>query len=172
MPECVLISVPHTGTLLTVGIFTACGFRDSNLVPAKREENTIYHGHAQKGTQIHAALQLARHMPLVIPLRHPFRVEESWKRRKKEVAEMIEAFDAMQDRFFPLDPYVVPVDSECRDSALVAMSAGFGIEFKTEWPLVNVKKKTHDIALDDLDPSAAVIDLAKRMDPLLSRFYP
>lgn len=169
MPKVVLISVPHTGTWFTIRLFK--GLNETNLVPSVIEDDTIYHGHMLKGTQVCAALRLAKMMPLVCPLRHPYRVEESWKRRGKDIAEMIECFRIYQDKFIPLDPYIMPVDSPYRGEALLKMSLGLDVPFVTDWPVVNGKKDTHDIPLEDLSPSQTVIELVQDMQPFLSRFY-
>lgn len=166
----VLCSVPHTGTWFTIRLFTALRMAENGLTPAVVEDNTVYHGHMLKGTQVHAALRLARDMPLVCPLRHPYRCEESWKRRKKDVSEMIECFRFYMDKFVPMTPYIMPVDSPRREQALRAMAAGLGLPLQTDWPVVNGKQNTHDVDLSELSPSPAVVSLVEEMQ-FLRRFY-
>ena len=165
-----LISVPHTGTWFTIRLFK--GMLEDGLNPARIEDNTVYHGHMLKGGQVCAALRMAKDMPLVCPLRHPYRCEESWKRRKKDVSEMVECFRIYMDKFVPLNPYVMPVDSPRRDQCLRAMAAGLGMDLRADWGnVVNGKSGTHDLALSELSPSPAVVSLVKEMGPFLSRFY-
>lgn len=167
-----LLSVPHTGTYLTIRLFAACGLRESTLVPARREENTIYHGHMLKGTQVGMGMKLAQQMPLVCPLRHPYRVEESWKRRGKDVGEMAACFRIYMDKFLPLGPYIVPVDSPMRDEAIRRMSDGLGMELKPDWSVVvNGKCGTDSLSLSELSPSESVRQLVSEMNPFLARFY-
>lgn len=172
MPNIVTISVPHTGTWFTIRLFTNLGMREDGLTPSRLHDNTIYHGHMIKGTQVGFALQFARTMPLVCPLRHPYRVEESFRRRRKDVSDMIEYFRTYMQKFFPLDPYIMPVDSPLREEALQRMRDGLGMDLRTDWPVINGKQSTHRIALQDCRPSLPVIKLAKEMEPLLSRYYP
>lgn len=168
----VLCSVPHTGTWFTIRLFTSFGMQENGLNPAVVEDNTVYHGHMLKGGQVGAAVRFADSgMPLVCPLRHPYRCEESWKRRQKDVSEMIECFRLYMEKFVPLNPYVMPIDSPVRDQALRAMAAGLGLPLKTDWPVVNGKQDTHDVALSELSPSPAVVGLVEDMRPFLSRFY-
>lgn len=167
----VLISVPHTGTWFTIRLFTALRMAENNLVPARIEDNTVYHGHMLKGTQIGAALRLAKDMPLVCPLRHPYRCEESWKRRQKDVSEMVECFRLYMEKFVPLNPYIMPVDSPRREQCLRAMAAGLGLPLQTDWPVVNGKADTHELDLPELSPSPSVVSLVEEMRPFLSRFY-
>jgi len=87
----VTISVPHTGTWFTIRLFTALRMRETGLNASVLEDGVIYHGHMQKGTQIGQALNLSKQMPLVCPLRHPYRVEESWRREGWDISEMIES---------------------------------------------------------------------------------
>lgn len=84
---------------------------------------------------------------------------------------MIECFRLYMEKFVPLNPYVIPVDSQFRDQALRAMASGLGLDLKTDWPVINGKQDTHDTALDDLNPSRAVLELTKEMAPFLSRYY-
>lgn len=167
----VLISVPHTGTWFTIRLFTSLGLKENGLTPSTVEDNTVYHGHMLKGTQVGAALRFAKDMPLVCPLRHPYRVEESWRRRKKDVSDMIECFQLYMEKFVPLNPYVMPVDSPRREEYLRDMANGLGLSLQTDWPVINGKQDTHDVDLSELSPSPAVVGLVEDMRPFLSRYY-
>jgi hypothetical protein len=167
----VLISVPHTGTWFTIRLLTAAGLRETHLNPAKIEDGHVYHGHMLKGTQTHAAMRLATQMPLVCPLRHPFRVEESWRRKGKDIGYMIECFRIYQDKFLPLDPLVMPVDSPKKNHALSELSAGLGLDLATDWSVVNGKSGTDGLDLTEFDPSPGVVDLVSEMHPFLARYY-
>lgn len=167
----VVISVPHTGTNFTMKLFTDQGFKGHSLMAISHSPWTLYQGHVMKSSQINRALELAESMPLVIPMRHPYRVEESWRRRRKPVGEMVTSFQVLMERFVPLDPYFMPVDSPVRESALARLSAGLGVEFGTTWAVHGGETGTHDLALDDLAPSNAVRELVATMQPLISRFY-
>jgi hypothetical protein len=124
-----------------------------------------------KPGQIQRALDLALEMPLIVPLRHPYRVEESWKRRGKSVAELVSCFDTLAEKFAPLRPCFMPVDSPRREEALQELSGELGVELSTDWAVVHGEAGTHSLALEDLSPSPPVVDLVARLAPLLSRFY-
>jgi len=172
LKDCVLISVPHTGTWRTISILTDAGYHDAGLSePIRHDFPVIRHGHMLKETQIQRAIEWARSMPLILPLRHPYRVAESWKKRSRPMRDFIPCFRTFLDRFMPFDPFIVPVDSEHRDEALAVLSMGLGVDLKTDWAVVNGKKGLHKLRLEDCRPSADVIELAAEMKPFLSRFY-
>lgn len=165
-----LISVPHTGTIFCVYLFVGRGYDNLGLNHPPVSRKCVYHGHMLKPTQVGFALEWVRKgLPLVMPLRHPYRVEEAWRRRGKDVGEMIRGFRTMMDRFVPLDPYVMPVDSEARYGCLEAMRAGLGVDFQTDWTPRHVFLHTH--GLTQFSPSREVEGLVGEMGPFLARFY-
>lgn len=166
----VLISVPHTGTNFTISLFRQHGFRESNLTPTQLEPWTLYHGHMLKGTQVSMARKHAVHMPLVCPLRHPYRVEESWRRQSKDIEHMVECFETMVREFMPLSPYILPVDSPRRDEALRELSEGLELEMTTDWPIVRERVGTH--SMTEFTPSQPVRELVDGpMEPLVKHWY-
>lgn len=165
-----LSSIPHSGTYFTIRLFTDFGFREAGLFE-KCYPQTIYHGHMVKRGQIERALELSERMPLVIPMRHPFRVEESWKRRGRSVDEMLACYRTFLAEFWLLRPYILPIDSERRDAALSKLREGLGLELRTDWPVVNGVKGAHAIGLDELEPSERVIELVEEMRPILVEYY-
>lgn len=156
----VVSSIRHTGTWFTIGLFRNAGWKETGLNTARHEDNTVYHGHMEKETQIKPALELAKHYPIVIPLRHPFRVEESWRRREQHgfctTGKMIECLNILLDRFMPLDPLMLPVDSDCREQCLANIETITGVSLETDWQPVNSKKQSHSLRWDELRPSKAI----------------
>lgn len=164
----VLSSIPHTGTWFTVRLFTERGFNEKGLFE-KAEGDTIFLGHMMKEGQIGRAVQLSDYMPLVIPMRHPFRVEESWKRRGLDVSELVSCFQTLIERFLPLEPYILPIDSPKREEALQALSEGVGIDLKTDWEVVHGIVGTHDLDLADCEPSEAISAIVQ--EPFFAGLY-
>lgn len=168
-PEIVMASIPHTGTNFTLRLFKEMGYLDMTTND-KRQPGCVYHAHTHKPNLVESVLKLVNEMPLVIPLRHPFVVEESWKRRTKPIDEMIRNFKLLET-FMTYDPYFLPVDSERREDALQAMRDGLNIPFETEWPIRNSACGTGDYRFEDMQPSPEVTALAEDMDWLLDRWY-
>lgn len=169
--EVVLVSVPHTGTKFTVRLLTQQGFREAGLFE-KPHRRTIYQGHMLKEGQIQRGLELAERMPLVCPLRHPYRVELAWRKRGKSIEELLTGFRTLVERFIPAGAHIFPVDSHMRSEALHSFSESIGEQIETDWAPVNVYKDgTHSVALSELEPSPEVRALAEDIEPVLARYY-
>src|SRR5215471_3684235 len=95
--EICLISVPHNGTQFLRHELVKAGWADSCLFAQRRiPKPQLYLGHCVKAGQTMQAVELSRRMPVIMPLRHPYRVEESWKRRGYETqAELWQAYERM-----------------------------------------------------------------------------
>ena len=162
--EIVIITVPHTGTNYAKSLFRQRGWEDVAVTEQPREgKSCFYAGHMIKDTQVMPALELAKTRPLVIPLRHPYRVELSWDRRGKDKKEMFQAFDNLLKHFDPLNPFYIPVDEpKQRRIAVQEISDSLGIALQDTGEIVNSKAHTYDVPFDDITPSPEVIELAKR----------
>ena len=125
---------------------------------------------------IHPALKY-RFMPLleentiVIPLRHPKVTAESWKSRKKDEQEMIEAWECLVNDIDPFDPIYLPVDSDRRDEYLAGLNEKLGLDLETDWEPKGVKQNNHSLRHTDVQASPAVEALCNRIKPFLDRFY-
>lgn len=171
MGEAVSISIPHTGTYFTIRLFTDAGFTDGSLFHPARSDSHLYHGHMLKEAQIARALDLASEVPLVIPFRHPYRVEHSWNLRARPLPEMFDCYRTFIERFLPLNPYLMPVDSPRREEVLDGLAESLGARFATDWSVVNGVKGTHVMKLEDYRPSKRVIDLVDEISPWMERMY-
>jgi hypothetical protein len=171
MADVVSISIPHTGTYFTIKLFTDAGFTDGSLFHQARSDSHLYHGHMIKEAQIARALDLACEMPLVIPFRHPYRVAHSWDMRARPLPEMFECYRTLLERFLPLKPYFMPVDSDRREEALQRLSDGVGVRLATDWSVVNGMKSTHTLKLEEITPIKPVVELAKELEPLMADLY-
>jgi hypothetical protein len=171
MPDVVLTSIPHTGTYFTIKLFTDAGFSEGSLFYPARGDAHIYHGHMLKPGQIERALELAREMPLVIPFRHPYRVEHSWHLRARSFDELLRCYRTFIDKFLPLKPLFMPIDSERREEHLKRLSAEVGVTLSTDWGVVNGVRGTHKVKLEDLTPSPKVVELVSELSPLMAELY-
>lgn len=171
MADVVSISIPHTGTYFTIKLFTDAGFTDGSLFHPARSDAHVYHGHMLKESQIDRAVDLALDMPLVIPFRHPYRVEHSWNVRARPLDEMLQCYRTLVERFMPLNPYWVPVDSDRRAEVLHRVSGGLGVSLVTDGSVVNGMKGTHTMKLSEFRPSAPVIELVDELRPLMDELY-
>lgn len=124
-----------------------------------------------KENQIARALDLARDMPLVIPFRHPYRVEHSWNLRARSHDEMLQCYRTLITRFLPLNPYWVPVDSDRRGEVLEKLSASLGVTLTTDGSVVNGVRGTHTMKMSEFQPSAKVMELAEELAPVMAGLY-
>lgn len=170
--DVLILSVPHTGTTFTEKLFKDIGYHDAPL-NQHSDGRSIHRGHIHGDSQLIMGLALRRDrkLPLIVPLRHPFLTEESWKRRGKENINMIHGFRNLMDRLYPLDPYWMPVDSEKRAQCLEIINEGLDLELCTQWHPERSIGATFDMTWRDCEPSPEVMDLAESMKPLLEKFY-
>lgn len=170
--EIVLISVPYTGTNFTAKLFTDRGFQRLGMLDNPQWKNAVYVAHCLKDSQVLPALDLAKTRPVVLPLRHPFRCEESTRRMEADVEQMIIGYENLINRFSHLKSYVLPVDSPDRQTWFNLMAIGLRLPLETDWPVVSSKTGVHAMDFGDLNPSQEVIDLVGRHKSFFSLYYP
>ena len=172
MNDVLILSVPHTGTTFTEKLFMSIGYHDAPL-NQRGDGKSIHRSHIDNDSHLIQGLLLRKdeNLPLIVPLRHPFLTEESWRRRGKENEGMIHGFRNLMDRLYPLDPYWMPVDSEKRVQCLEILNQGLDLEIFTQWAPERSIGKTYDMTWRDCDPSSEVMELAQDMKPLLEIFY-
>lgn len=172
-PEICLMSVPHSGTQFTIEIFTRNGWHDMGLNGAVNSKPSLRQAHCEKLGQTMRAVELAKSgVPLVIPLRHPYRVEESWKRREKSLDALAVAYHHMFAHLAPLDPLWFPIDAApvIRCIQLLKMMEVADKVLFVDWDtLVNAEKNTHLLEPRDLTPSTMIREI--RNNPLFTEFY-
>lgn len=168
-----LVSVPHTGTIFTVSLFTRQGYDNRNCNAYPQSHDCLFYDHCLKDTQIRFALEMVRKgVPLVCPFRHPYLTEEAWRRRSgKEMGNLTLGYRNLMEHFAPLEPYWMPVDSPRRGEYLTAMVEGLNLPLETDWEPVHGYQNTHGMSWRDCDPSEDVQRLARSMEPLLNEFY-
>lgn len=165
--QAVVLSVPYSGTNFAATLFTGLGCERVGF-DDPLEGNCVAVGHCLEWDMVEKALSFER--PIVVPLRHPYRVEESFRRKGKAVDSLLAAYG----NFLELAKFAglpLPVDSDCRESYLQDIERVLGVEFHTEWPVVSSKSGTHGMRLADLDPSPAVRELVARNREFFGQFY-
>lgn len=70
---------------------------------------------------------------LVVPLRHPVSIFESWSRRGEDLSALDEQFGILENHVAPLGPYYVAIDHAERDRQLEVLSDRIGVELSTDW---------------------------------------
>ncbi len=168
----VLCTVPHTGTTFVEKFFFNRGWHDG-LPQDRSDGRTVHRNHCTEDQYVNQALQKVRDqvLPLVTTIRHPFLVEESWRRRGKEIGPMIDAFDLWLERIFPAASLVFSVDSPRRQALMECGADFFNVSRETDWHPERVVGKTYDMTHNDCHPSLAVQSLACRMGDILREFY-
>jgi hypothetical protein len=162
-------TVPYTGTNFVCELFRQADYQVIGLSEKPTQPKYLRQCHVLKPSQIDAAAAHAGVMPVIIPLRHPYRVEESWKRKGLEVSEMIRAFKAIEERFLRFCPYLLPIDHNEREEYLDSLRA-IEPDLHTDWPVIESKSQTFGLTLDELNPSPEVVALVQELD-YLRKFY-
>ena len=173
--EVIEISVPYTGTNFLAKLFTDRGFHRVSMVEEVHQKGDILRvAHCIKPTQVDPALRYVKSgLPLVLPCRHPFRVQESYIRKGdgNHVDVMIEAFETLITKFAPLTENILCVDSERLEWQLSRMRRNLGLDLKTYWPVVASKSDTWRADLSEFSPTNDVIDLVDRHKEFFNQFY-
>ncbi|MCP4317736.1 MAG: hypothetical protein GY789_17385 [Hyphomicrobiales bacterium] len=167
----VLISVTHTGTNLLEDILKNGGFSRFPLEGGPRdvEGDAYYVGHVLHMNHSRQAEALGREIPVICPLRHPYRVEESWKRRGKNIGEMVDAFRDLVGRSSGAN--FLPVDIPGRNYWLERLAGVLGRDLATDWPVKRSVCGTHSLELGECTPSLPVVALARELSEFLRGFY-
>ena len=160
-------TIQHTGTKLLARMFGDIHWASFNENTDDRE-SVLYLGHLTVNS-IEAIKRLSH--PIIVPLRHPYLVAESWQRRGKPLTELVDNFRLLVNEIDKLDPHYLPVDIKDRDRYLDLINRDLGLNLSTEWKVVNSVKRTYNIDRKDLSPNEIVKDLVKEIEPFLSRFY-
>lgn len=170
-PEICLISVPHNGTMFVREIFLTNGWTDTTL-NGRVNGPTLFQGHCEKLTQTLAAIELSHRMPVIMPLRHPYRVEESWRRRGEDTNRMLYAYAHMLDYLGPCVTVWLPIDADnqVRQRAREQLNDAAGKRLSIVWDRpVNSVHDTHSVDVTTLDPSDEIIEICSH--PLFTELY-
>lgn len=155
-------SVPHTGAHLIAKMFNLpwIGLKD---IP---QRESLYVGHISLGL---IDLIMSKDCPIIVPMRHPFLVEESWRRRGKGTP--IESFSLLINEVDKKDPYYIAIDSPERDIHLARLNKGLGLKLVNNWEVKNSKHKTYDLDASGLEPSEEMKAFFGANQDFFDRFY-
>lgn len=169
----VIASIPHTGTNFAKRLFRDKGWEDCPFNQEPSTPDAFNVGHIRDDDLFPMGLRLAEHgIPLICPFRHPYRVEESWRRQKRGSSkELVRCFQLLINKCLPHNPYILPVDSPIRERWLDEMAKGLGIPLKTDWEVINTKAGTFDMSLDEFKPSDEIIAFTKEINQFLGTYY-
>lgn len=116
--------------------------------------------------------EIKRHELVAVPLRHPLKVAESWKRRGKPVVEhpvheaMCVMFRTLIDQIDPLEPVYLPLDNSQREAALIELGLRTGRLLVTDWEPATDDVEFPAVSLSDYERLAVVELMA---DPFFER---
>ena len=119
------------------------GFEQASFIERPDVDNLIYLGHITRNSIEH--IKKLDH-PIIVPLRHPSLVEESWRRRGKSTTDLRENFRLLVDEIDPLNPLYLPIDVPDRQTYLDRINSELGLNLVTDWGVVNSQCHTFDIA--------------------------
>lgn len=108
---------------------------------------------------------------VIVPLRHPAVVAESWKKRNRPKLELIEQFEELIGFVDQFQPLYLPLDVDDRDNYLGKINAATGLELETSWPVIHSKKATHDIDWRNLYPDDDIQEMIDANWQFFGRFY-
>lgn len=160
-------TIQHTGTRFTEDLFIKKGFHSKSFIEAP-EGRTLHIGHISKG-QREAILSLIKDLVTVIPLRHPYLVSESWKRRGKDLNELVDNYKILTELDY-YNPFYLPIDTPNKNYYLNKISDFLNINLITEWEVKNSIHSTYSLHWTDIKPDPIIEKLVEETR-LLDRFY-
>lgn len=178
MRDLCLISVPHTGTRWCIELLTEARPKwhelGLNYHGRSHQFPHLYHGHCVKDGQTQMAIKWAKEgVPLIMPMRHPYRVEESWRRRgERDKGGLVPAYQNMLTKLLPHVSVFLPVDASplVRAVAETKMNELVGRTLSYRWhKVVNSKTTANEMKLREMEPSDEI--MAIRSHPVFTEFY-
>lgn len=180
VPEAALVSIPHNGTELVLQSLEGAGFRRVGLDgPVIPDKSCIRFGHLYNPRKQVRAFQLAAHIPVVVPMRHPYRWEQSCKNRSVSegvMATYYEAWEFLLDMLLHRKRVIpIPVDAapSFRHGQLERVSQAVGAKITVPWDqLVNGWSggvSCWQVPMDEFEPSPEAERLERH--PLIQVIY-
>ena len=160
-------TIQHTGTKFLAKLFGDIHWA-SFIEDIGDREDVLYLGHLTANS-IGNIKRLNN--PILIPLRHPYLVAESWKRRGKPLTELSENFRLLVDELDPLNPLYLPIDVDNKQDYLDKINVELGLSLSTQWGIENSKKMTYNLSYRDLSPDKIMMDLVTDIEGFIKRFY-
>lgn len=121
--------------------------------------------------------------PILVPLRDPWQVAMSWKKRAHlpgalQLEELPIWWRLLIDVIDPLRPYYLPIDQPMvRDRCLERINSQLGLNLATDWPVIRETDGSagshYDIvALEPWEHELAVLDVVEDNPQFFGRWYP
>lgn len=164
-------TVPHSGTHLLSSFFERAGFEGTAINNPRPPENAVITTHIDTPTKFNTVLKIMPNYQVVIPIRHPYLVAESWIRREQPLDRMLAAYRRLP-ALYDTGAMFVPIDSLDRDKYIQRINDALDIKLKPDWgTVVNGFKNTHTLTHKDLNPLPEVKQLANDISQFLANFY-
>lgn len=118
--------------------------------------------------------------PIIVPLRHPFEVAQSWKRRESgrnplKVMDLPDWWRRLSGMIDPARPYYLPLDLPAeRELALAKINCNLELKLRTDWPVLREEGVNFSVASGGLETEeyqVAVLDIMAELKPFFSRWY-
>ena len=159
-----LITLHHTGT----------GLLKFKLDEAGLDWQHFHTSTAKRRVGWDQVVKQYRDMPVVVPIRHPIRVANSWIKRDRSLDKYWKPdWDLLFWVIYQLDPILVPIDADpgIRDMHMSVLGDEVGVEFSDNWPIVNTVANTAETRLEDIEPAPEALELLREKSEFFSRFY-
>jgi hypothetical protein len=159
-------TIQHTGTKLLANMFE--GFKRISFIEESEADNVLYLGHLTVNS-IDNIKKLKN--PIILPMRHPYLVAESWKRREKPLSDLVINFRLLINDIDKLDAMYLPIDVENKQDYLDEINEKLGLSLYSDWNVVNSKKQTYNLSYKELTPDPEMEDLVSDNKEFFERFY-
>ena len=157
--------------MFVVNLLTPLGYRQTGLKDPQTREKAVRNGHIVTDSQFRLVVEYMKGGdPAIVPLRHPYLVAESWKRRGKPLEDMKTAYRRLPI-LGALGAYFLPMDVDGRDSYLEAIKTGLGLPVSTKWPVINSYHATSGLRHTDITPDRDMLAFYSEMGEFLKQFY-
>ena len=163
-------TVPHSGTHLIHDMFVQAGF-ESAPIQNRHTGNTVTTTHIDRDERLSRVLSMMNEYQAVTPIRHPYLVEESWRRREQPLDRLYATYRRLP-ALHEAGALIVPVDSPERDKYIKRINKSLGINLKPDWKtVVNGYHNTHNMTYKDVKPSDEIKKLTQELSFFLSNYY-
>ncbi len=152
-----LVSVQRSGTRFCQRILSAAGIKTAQIHPVPTRAKQI-DGWLTRNK--------AEHLPIIVPMRHPFSVAHSWRLRGELVEKMFAQYKMLEAICAVSTPLFLPVDHPDRDDYLELMSAVLETPLTTDWA-----KYAHKPGTVFIDSRARADIAALVAKPFCGKFY-
>jgi hypothetical protein len=135
-----LVSVQRTGTRFTQRILDNAKIKTAQI-----------HAVDTRAKQLDAWLEqneMADGVPIVVPLRHPLNVAQSWLHRKDQLDQMFDQWRYLAEIIAKSKPLFLPVDHGERELYLDEMSDYMGVKLWTDWKKYGEKPGAGDVIIN------------------------